>query len=61
MTKGTAVMLVYTTKECNYHSIVIVYQHGGYDVTCKPRIVLTLPLIKGHTVVHTPITPEVKY
>ena len=37
MTKGMAAMLVYTTKECNYHSIVIVHQHGGYDVTCKQR------------------------
>ena len=38
MTKGIAAMLVYTTKECNYNSIVRVYQHGGYDVTCKPII-----------------------
>ena len=37
MAKGTAAMFVYTTKECNYNSIVIVYQHG-YDVTYKPRI-----------------------
>ena len=35
MTKGMAVMLVYTTKECHSKSIVIVHQHGGYDVTCK--------------------------
>ena len=27
-----AAMLVYTTKECNYNSIVIVHRHGGYDV-----------------------------
>ena len=33
-----AAMLVYTTKECNYNFIVIVHQHGGYDVTCKPKI-----------------------
>ena len=33
-----AAMLVYTTKECNYNSIVIVHQQCGYDVTCKPRI-----------------------
>ena len=39
MTKGMAAMLVYTTKEHNYNSIVIVHQHGGYDLTCKPRIV----------------------
>ena len=39
MTKGMAAKLVYTTKECNYNSIVIVHQHGGCDVTCKPRIV----------------------
>ena len=38
MTKGMAVMLMYTTKECNYNFIVTVHQHGGYDVTCKPRI-----------------------
>ena len=31
MTKGTAAMLVYRTKKCNYISIVIVHQHGGYD------------------------------
>ena len=37
-TKGVAAMLVYTTKECNYNSIVIVHQQCGYDVTCKPRI-----------------------
>ena len=41
MTKGMAAMLEYTTKECNYNSIVIVHQHGGYDVTCKQRIVQT--------------------
>ena len=39
MTKGMAAMLVYTTKECNYNSIVIVHQHGGHDVTYKPRII----------------------
>ena len=39
MTKGMAAMLVYTTKVCNYNSIVIVRQHGGYDVTSKLRIV----------------------
>ena len=39
MTKGTAAMLEYTTKECSYNSTVIVHQHGGYDVTCKPRLV----------------------
>ena len=38
MTKGMAAMLVYTTKEYNYNHIVIVHQHVGYDVTCKPRI-----------------------
>ena len=38
MTKGMAAMLVYTTIDCNYNSIVIVHQHGGYDVTYKPRI-----------------------
>ena len=38
MTKGMAAMLVYTTKECNYNSIVIAHQNGGYDVTCTPRI-----------------------
>ena len=37
-TKGIAAMLLYTTKECNYNSIVIVHQHGSYDVTFKPRI-----------------------
>ena len=40
MTKGMAAMLVYTTRERNYNSIVIVHQHGGYDVTLKPRIKL---------------------
>ena len=39
MTKGMAAMLVYTRKECSYKSIVIVHQLGGYDVTCKPRVV----------------------
>ena len=29
MTEGTAAMLVYTTKECSYNSIVIVHQHGA--------------------------------
>ena len=38
MTKGVAAILVYTTKE-NCYSVVIVHQLGGYDVTCKPRIV----------------------
>ena len=38
MTKVKAVMLMYTTKECNNNSIVIVHQHGSCDVTCKPRI-----------------------
>ena len=38
MTKGVVAMLVYTTIECNYSFIVIVHQHGGYNVTCKPRI-----------------------
>ena len=33
-----AAMLVYTTTECNDNSIVIVRQHGGYDVKCKPTI-----------------------
>ena len=32
MTKGMVAMLVCTTKECNYNSVVIVHQHGGYDV-----------------------------
>ena len=45
MTKGMAAMLVYTTKECNYNSIVIVHQHGGYDVTC------TLFRIQAHRLV----------
>ena len=27
------------TKECNYNSIVIVHQYGGYDIICKPRII----------------------
>ena len=40
MTMGMVAILVYTTKECNYNSTVIVHQHGSYDVTCKPRIVL---------------------
>ena len=31
MTKGMVAMLVCTTKECNYNSVVIVHQHGGYD------------------------------
>ena len=35
MTKGMAAMLVYTAKECNYDSIVIVHQYGGCDATCK--------------------------
>ena len=38
MTKCMVAMLVYTTKEYDYNSIVIVHQHGGYDITCKPRI-----------------------
>ena len=29
-------MLVYTTKECDNSSIVLVHQYGGYDVICKP-------------------------
>ena len=45
MTKGMAAMLVYTTKECNYNSIVIVHQYGGCDVTCKPRIQSTIIMI----------------
>ena len=40
MTKGMVAMLVYTTKKCSYNSIVIVDQHGSYDVTCKPRIAI---------------------
>ena len=32
MTKGMVAMLVCTTKDCNYNSVVIVHQHGGYDV-----------------------------
>ena len=28
--------LVYTTKECDNSSIVLVHQYGGYDVKCKP-------------------------
>ena len=48
MTKGMTAMLVYTTKECNYNSIVIVHQHGGYDVTCKRRIdPITLEGLQG--------------
>ena len=42
MTNGLAAMLVYTTKECNYNSIVIVHQHGGYDVTCNEPRILTI-------------------
>ena len=38
MTKGMAAMLVCTTEECKYSSIVILHHQGGYDVTCKPRI-----------------------
>ena len=44
VTKGIAAMLVYTTKKFNYNSIVIAHQHGGYDFTCKPRIMND----KGH-------------
>ena len=44
MTKSMAAMLVNTTKECKYNSIVIVHQHGGYDVTSKPRISATAVL-----------------
>ena len=36
MTKG----MVYRTKECNYNSTVIVHQQGGYDITCKIRILI---------------------
>ena len=49
MIKGMAAMLVHTTKECNYYSIVIVHQHGGYDVTCKPRIIDNLMYEKIHS------------
>ena len=45
-----AAMLVYTTKECNYNSVVIVHQNGAYDVTCKPRIVQSA-IFKYRTVV----------
>ena len=45
MTKGMAAMLVKTTKECNYNSIVIVHQYGGCDVTCKPSIQSTIIMI----------------
>ena len=38
MTKGMAALLVSITKQSNYNSIVIVHQHGGYDVTCKRTI-----------------------
>ena len=38
MTKVMAAMSVYTTKKCNYNSIVIVHQHGGHDFTGKQRI-----------------------
>ena len=38
MTNGMAAMLVHTTKECSYNPIVIVHQHGGFDVTSKPRL-----------------------
>ena len=51
MTKGMAAMLVYTTKECNYSSIVVVHQHGGYDIIYKPRIVgigCTLAIFHSH-------------
>ena len=47
MTKGMAVMLVHTTKECNYNSIVIVHQHAGYDVTCvQPRMHLFVSFLQ---------------
>ena len=36
MTKGMAALLVFITKQSN--SIVIVHQHGGYDVTRKRTI-----------------------
>ena len=35
--KPIAAMLMYTTKERNYNSIVIVHQYNGYDVRSKPR------------------------
>ena len=35
MTQGMVAMLVYSTKERNYNSIVIIHQHCGYDVTCN--------------------------
>ena len=52
MTKGMAAMLVYTTTKCNYNHIVIVHQHGGYDVTCKPRIGITIHILGDPGVVH---------
>ena len=63
MTKGMAAMLVYTTKDCNYNSIVIIHQQGGYDVTCKPRIMETVTVlireIKDHMQVNFRQTAEI--
>ena len=36
--KDVAAMLVEVTIEANEESFVIVHQHGGNDVTCKPSI-----------------------
>ena len=49
MTKGMAAMLVYTTKECNYNSIVIVHQHGGYHVTCISLVKSKIGLLREIT------------
>ena len=38
MTKVLVAMLVNTTKECNYNSIVIVHHSGSCVVICKSRI-----------------------
>jgi hypothetical protein len=42
--KDMAAMLEDITKEANDKSFVIVYQHGGDDVTCKRRIPVELKL-----------------
>ena len=39
--KDVAAMLVELTIEANEESFVIVHQHGGNDVNCNPRIVLS--------------------
>ena len=39
--KDVAAMLVELTIEANEESFVIVHQHGGNDVTCKSRIIIS--------------------